>query len=169
MESASKLRHWLLQENGKRKFIFILRLTCYIFCQFRALTTNRYCRINYIQQHRIIYVVCVFVFKINFDYKKLFRASRFRQDFRVEKNWFKKWCWKSKFFVIVAYDRAEILKSQIGTEFERKIHFYGAGLIDASVHSIHFSNMWIWLAFFRNSNLLLKHVELKNNELHNYT
>lgn len=27
-----------------------------------------------------------------------------------------------KFFVIVAYDRAEILKSQIGTEFERKIH-----------------------------------------------
>lgn len=30
--------------------------------------------------------------------------------------------------MIVAYDRAEILKSQIGTEFERKIHFYGAGL-----------------------------------------
>lgn len=45
--------------------------------------------------------------------------------------------------MIVAYDRAEILKSQIGTEFERKIHFYGAGLIDALVHSIHFSNMWI--------------------------
>lgn len=58
----------------------------YIFCQFWALTTNRYCRINYIQQHRTIYVVCVFVFKINFDHKKLFRASRFRQDFRVEKN-----------------------------------------------------------------------------------
>lgn len=33
--------------------------------------------------------------------------------------------------MIVAYDRAEILKSQIGTEFEKKIHFYGAGLIDA--------------------------------------
>lgn len=29
--------------------------------------------------------MCVFVFKINFDYRKLFRASRFRQDFRVEK------------------------------------------------------------------------------------
>lgn len=45
--------------------------------------------------------------------------------------------------MIVAYDRAEILKSQIGTEFERKIHFYGAGLTDALVHSIHISNMWI--------------------------
>lgn len=71
--------------------------------------------------------------------------------------------------MIVAYDRAEILKSQIGTEFERKIHFYGAGLIDASVHSIHFSNMWIWLAFFETATFFWKHVELKNNELLNYT
>lgn len=58
--------------------------------------------------------------------------------------------------MIVAYDRAEILKSQIGTEFERKIHFYGAGLIDALVHSIHFFQHVDMISFFRNGNLLLK-------------
>lgn len=50
--------------------------------------------------------------------------------------------------MIVAYDRAEILKSQIGTEFERKIHFYGAGLIDALVHSIHFFHHVDMISFF---------------------
>lgn len=48
----------------------------------------------------------------------------------------------------MAYDRAEILKSQIGTEFERKIHFYGAGLIDALVHSIHFFQHVDMISFF---------------------
>lgn len=50
--------------------------------------------------------------------------------------------------MIVAYDRAAILKSQIGTEFERKIHFYGAGLIDALVHSIHFFQHVDMISFF---------------------
>lgn len=76
------------------------------------------------------------------------------QDFFKTSLWTKKYI-NSKnilkiciFLWFVAYDRAEVLKSPKGTEFERKIHFYRADLIDALVHSIHISNMWIWLAFF---------------------
>lgn len=60
------------------------------------------------------------------------------QDFFKTSLWTKKYI-NSKgilkiciFLWFVAYDRAEVLKSHKGTEFERKIHFYRADLTDGA-------------------------------------